>query len=200
MAQAPEGSKVSTGAGKRSAKAAPVKATEAFSFLKETRMRDSWSLRDLENCLRVSSAEAHEIVSMFKLQGYVKKHGREWTTTQDGYTVSGSAMPHYTRATIERALARLKDHIEEANKDPSAPYRVVKAVAFGDFLDKSATRAQPANVGIQLEARENKVAGESSVERKTEDAFLMHLRKSMGMVHLQHYEDWMGRRSHLRLL
>jgi hypothetical protein len=97
------------------------------------------------NPCRVSAVEAHKIIAALELQGYVKKQGREWATTPDGYTVSGSVMPRYTRAAVERAIARLKEQIKEANKDPRASCRVVGAVAFGDFLNKDATRVQPAD-------------------------------------------------------
>jgi hypothetical protein len=184
---------------KRPASATPVKATEAFSFLKETQMLDSWTLGDLERCLRVSSAEAHQIVSMLELQGYIKKEGGAWATTLDGYTISGSAMLRYSRPTIERALARLKDQIEEVNSNPNAAYRVAGAVAFGDFQNKDATRVQAADVGIRLETRSVKDTPESVVGRKSEDLFLRHLRNGMGMIRIHKFEGWMAKRTHVRL-
>jgi hypothetical protein len=200
MPQVPDATKGSARTSKRPASAAPVKATEAFSFLKEKQMLDSWTLGDVENCLRVSYAEAHKIVSMLELQGYIKKQGRGWATTPDGYTVSGAVMPRYSRATIERALGRLKDQIEEVNKNPRASYRVVGAVAFGDFLNKEATRVQAADVGVRLAARTVRDEDESEVGRKSEDLFLKHLRNGMAMIHVHKYEDWMAKRMHVRVL
>lgn len=181
--------------------ASSVPATEALSFLKETRILDSWTVADLAKSLHVSSAEARQIIAALELQGYVKKQGREWTTTANGHAVSGSAMPGYTRVTIERALTRLKNQITEANQDASSAYQIIEAVAFGDFLNKNATRVQAADVGIRLEPRTKKrIGAESFSDHKSEEAFLKLLRNHMSMVRLTSYEEWMSKRSHLRLL
>jgi Mn-dependent DtxR family transcriptional regulator len=200
MPQDPDATNGSARPPKRPASAAPVKANEAFSFLKETQTPGSWTPVDLEKCLRVSSAEAHQIISMLELQGYVKMRGREWVTTSEGYTVSGALMPRYSHATIERAFARLKDQIEEVNRNARSAYRVVGAVAFGDFLNKEATRVQAADVGVRLDTRSVKEANESGVAQKSEDLFLKHLRNGMAMIHVHKFEDWMSKRSHLRLI
>lgn len=109
-------------------------------------------------------------------------------------------MPRYTRATIERALGRLKDQIAEVNRNPKGAYRVLAAVAFGDFLNKNATRVQAADVGVRLEGKNTEDRTETVIERKSEALFLKHLRNGMAMAQLHSFEDWMDKRSHIRIL
>ena len=58
----------------------------------------------------------------------------------------------YTPARIEQALSTIRNRIAEINGDSRARYKVVQAVAFGDFLSDG-TRVQAAEVGVWLAPR-----------------------------------------------
>lgn len=117
-----------------------------------------------------------------ELQGYIKRskdNPREWWTTLNGKTVSGSRPLRFARESVEKALASLGDRIKESNKDSGSPFKVDAAVAFGDFLLGQA-QAQAADVGIWLVAGETKggnIESSSSAERKRD--FLRRLRARM---------------------
>src|SRR5260370_1057215 len=70
-----------------------------------------------------------------------------------GETVSGAKPPRFTRASVDQALAALKNRIKQSNKDPRIPYRITDAVAFGDVLLPDLARVQSAHVGIPLARR-----------------------------------------------
>jgi len=124
----------------------PVPAAAVMSFLKDTRGLVSWTSRDLAETLGVAAAVAAKVITIMEIQGYVKpaQGGREWFTTGEGQTVSGSKLPHFTIERVEKALAALKERIAAVRKDFKAPFRISKAVAFGDFLSERA-RVQAAD-------------------------------------------------------
>ncbi len=140
-------------------------------------------------------------LAILEMQGYVKPITAkdEWMTTPAGEIVSGSQSPRYSRETIERSLASLADHLKLVNQDSSAEYKIEDAVAFGDFLSKS-VRVQAADVGIRLEPR-NRAANENSAsEHAKQEDFLKLLRGRTPLVNLHPYAEWMGARTHRKLL
>jgi hypothetical protein len=179
-----------------------IPAAQALSFLKETRGVLTWTLSDLAKTLNISKAAAEQVVGILQIQGYVAPKASEWLTTEQGETVSGSKAPRFSRDSVERAVAALSEHIKEINEDRKAAYRITKAVAFGDFikkdLNKDASRAQSADVGIGLIPRRD--AAHSSADRKHHEAFLKQLRNRNAMLNLRPYEEWMSARSHQKLI
>jgi DNA-binding transcriptional regulator YhcF (GntR family) len=178
-----------------------VPAAAVMSFLKDTRSLVSWTSRDLAETLGIAAADATKIVTIMEMQGYVKSQqgGREFFTTGEGQAVSGSKLPHFTLERVEKAFAALKERIGAVRKDFKAPFKISKAVAFGDFLKKG-PRVQAADIGIELVKRK---AGEpethSATERKERMAFLKQLRGKNTPLNVQPYQEWMSKRSHQKL-
>ena len=176
-------------------------AAEALSFLRETRGVPTWTARDMAHSLRISLADAAQVISILQLQGYVKPaEGNEWMTTLAGETVSESKIPRYKPERVEQALQDLGRRIGEVNRDARAPYRIAEAVAFGDFLAGRA-RAQAAVVGVRLAQRKSgDAAPDSAEERNAQQAFLKLLQPRGGVLRLAHFEEWMRERAHRRIL
>lgn len=145
--------------------------------------------------------KAKEAMTVLELQGYIERAGStgKWRVTEEGEIVSGAKPPRFIRKSVEDALVGVRDRIKEVNKDPGAPYRVVEAVAFGDFL-RDATREQAADVGIRLLSTSDSPATTSAKEHAAELEFLKTFRGKSSLLHVVPYEDWMGSRSHVRLL
>lgn len=184
-------------------------ADAALSFLRDTKGSVSWSLRDLSQTLNISREEAERVVALLQIQGYVQleehKSG-EWMTTPAGETVSGAKQPRFDRATVESALRSLKQRIEATNNDGAAKFEVTRAVAFGDFLAKDRARVQSADVGIELVRKDRQrsadevAAPHSAMEAREEEQFLRHLRGRSSLINLKDYSEWMGNRTHQKLL
>lgn len=170
-----------------------------MSFLKETRGEASWSTQDLAKSLNVSAAAAKQVLPFLQAQGYIEAtDDGVWLTTASGDTVAGSKPPRFTVEGVEAALTALAERIKAANQDGSARFRITKAVAFGDFL-AGRPRVQAADVGVQLSARESAEMG-SAVEKAAEREFLKQLKGKSLMLNIRPYEDWMGSRTHRKLL
>ena len=179
---------------------APVSAAAAFSFLKETKGLLTWTPSDLAKSLKISLAEAKQVLAALEMQGYIKPHGRdEWLTTLAGETVSGAKTPRFTPESIEEALAALHSRIKLVNQESKSPYKITDAAAFGDFLSGQA-RAQAADVGIQLVRRKSEGGEHSKKEQLARLAFLKQLRGKIQMLNVRPYEEWMGGRTHRCLL
>ena len=176
----------------------PVEAV--LSFLKQTRGLDSWSAGDIAKTLKLPAKDAKQVLAVLEMQGYVKSRDSDWKTTSSGHAVSGSTMPRLQRESVERAIKHLADWIKVVNQDSTAAYRVTKGVAFGDFLNKTGSRVQAADVGIQLEPRSGTDQPESVTRQQSERAFLKHLRGRSPMVQVRRYEEWMDKRPNLKLL
>jgi hypothetical protein len=179
--------------------AVPVAAV--LSFLKDTRGLDGWTTQHLAKTLGIPGADATKVVMFMELQGYVKaaSKAREWFTTPEGQAVSGSKLPHFTPERVQKGLDGLKERIAAARKDFKAPFKISAAVAFGDFLGKSA-RVQAADVGIELVRRKPKSDGKLSATESAERRdFLKNLRGKNAPLNVQPYEEWMGRRLHQEL-
>lgn len=172
-----------------------------MSFLKETRGALTWTSKDLQKSLLISAAEATQVIAALELQGYLKRAGTsdEWMTTINGEAVSGSKTPRFSREAVEASLSALRERLRSVNKNANSGYKVIEAVAFGDFLAGRA-QAQAVDVGIQLVGR--KVAhgdAESAKERTSKSAFLKTLRARDLKLNLVFYEPWMKGRSHRNL-
>jgi hypothetical protein len=179
---------------------ASVSAAAAFSFLKETKGLLTWTPGDLEKSLKISLAEAKQVLAALEMQGYIKPQGNgEWLTTLAGETVSGAKTPRFTPESIEEALAALRSRIKLVNQDSRSLYKITDAVAFGDFLSGQA-RAQAADVGIQLVRRKSEGGEHSKKEQVARLAFLKQLRGKTQMLAVRPYEEWMGSRTHRSLL
>lgn len=176
-------------------------AAELLSFVKQIRGLTTWTEKDLAKALKIAVAEAKEAVAVLQLQGYIEAAGRtgKWRVTEQGDLVSGSKSARFTRQSVREALAALHDRIESVNEDPNAPYRVIGAIAFGDFLTDAA-RVQAADVGIRLAQRGDAQSAKSAKEHAAELAFLKQLRAKTPLLNVQPYEDWMAARSHRNLL
>jgi hypothetical protein len=178
-------------------------AAAVMSFLKETRGPLTWTVKELQKSLLITAAQARDVIAALELQGYIKRsdeNAREWLTTLNGETVSGSKPPRFGRESVEKALASLVDRIKESNKDSNSPFKVDTAVAFGDFLLGHA-HAQAADVGIRLVARQAKRSeSESTATAKQKRDFLKELRVRELRLNLVPFEAWMNGRSHQNLL
>jgi hypothetical protein len=169
-------------------------AAAAFSFLKETKGLSTWTLGDLSRTLHLRSSDAKQVAAALEMQGYIKNFkGQQWVTTVAGEEVSGTRPPRFAPHRVEEALAALRRRIESTNQDPSAPFSIAEAVAFGGFLSKP-PRVQPAEVGIRL------VRKVPEARQPTENEFLKQLRAKSQLVNLVPYQKWMSARTHRRLL
>jgi hypothetical protein len=179
-----------------------VPAAAVMSFLKDTRSSLTWTARDLAETLGIANADATKVLAIMELQGYVRHThgGKDWLTTPAGETVSGSKLPHFTRERIEAALSALKQRIAAARKDFKSPFKITAAVAFGDFLSDR-PRVQAPDVGIEFARRKtDEGARGSATESKERMAFLKQLRGKNIPLNLQPFQEWMSKRSHLKLL
>jgi hypothetical protein len=93
----------------------------------------------------------------------------------------------------------LRERIKAVNQDSKSPYKIVEAVAFGDFLEKKA-RVQAAEVGIRLEPRKMKRGESPAKQHAGERAFLRQLRQKAATLNLLAYAEWMSARTHRSLL
>jgi hypothetical protein len=179
-----------------------VASAAVMSFLKDTRGLVTWTARDLAETLNIASAEATKVLTILAMQGYVKEteNGREWLTTSAGEAVSGSKLPHFSPERVEKALNQLKERIVAVRKDFKAPFKITKAVAFGDFLSGQA-RVQAADVGIELERRKSEhQENMSATEARARNAFLKQLRVRNAALNVQPYQEWMSARTHRKLI
>jgi hypothetical protein len=176
-------------------------AAEALSFLRDTRGLTTWTARDMADSLKINVADAKHVIAILELQGYVKPaESGGWMTTLSGEDVSGSKPPRYTCERVERALTELRRYISERDHDPSAPYEIIEAVAFGDFLSDR-PRVQSAEVGIKLVQRgPDSAEANSAQEAKAQRMFLKRLQGKGGVVRVRPYEKWMSERTHRDLL
>jgi hypothetical protein len=143
------------------------------------------------------------------MQGYIQpesgKSG-EWITTPSGEIVSGAKTPRYDRETVETALTSLRERIENTNKDRAAKFKITRAVAFGDFLGQDRTRVQAADVGIELSRRDHTRDADatslvhSAADAREEQRFLREIRGRSALINVKSYSDWMGTRTHRKLL
>jgi hypothetical protein len=93
---------------------------------------------------------ANHTLPGLQLAGYIEPLGHgKWRTTQEGELVGGGKAARFAQESVERAFAGLKERIQTINADENAPYRITRAVAFGDFLGDRA-RVQAVTVGIEL--------------------------------------------------
>lgn len=176
-----------------------VPIAAVFSFLKGTRGMVDWSLRDLAKTLNINATDASRIVDLMHMQGYVKPAGNgRWLTSVAGENVSASVTPRYSPDSIREALSSLKERIGEVNRDSQSEFIVSKAVAFGDFLDGS-PRTQAADVGIELTKKQTKKVS-ALVGPQAAAAFLKKLKNKSPILHLRPFEDWMGNRTHRKLV
>jgi hypothetical protein len=173
-------------------------AAELLSFLRESGTH-TWTERDLSKVLNISLPQAKEATVVLHLQGYIEPIGNteKWRVSEQGDLVSGAKSPRFTSKGVQDALDGLRDRIKAANDDPDAPYRIIDAVAFGDFLSDAA-RVQAAEVGIRLRPKSDGPTS-SARARAAEHAFLKQLRGKTALLHVIPYEDWMSSRSHVRL-
>src|SRR5712672_540911 len=186
-----------------------IPAEAALSFLKDTKGALTWNVRDLADTLKINRREAEQALAFLQAQGYVQPRGTkgQWMTTPAGETVSGAKPPRFTPESVQQALTALKDRIRDNNKNRQAPFRIIDAVAFGDFLLPDRARVQSADVGIRLARREDSqrknistVELRSASDARAERNFLRELRAKSTHVTLRPYADWMRQRTHHDLL
>jgi len=196
----------------------PISTPAILSFLKETKGLLNWSTQDLAGTLNLSRAQAAEVLTLLRAQGYVQAQGgteksAKWLTTTSGETVSGSKLPRFNPEKVRQALASLQQAIAQNNKSKNSPFKITRAVAFGDFLQRAANttgKVQAADVGIELTPRSTAaskspnspapLAPKSAEDAASEHAFLLQLRNKSSMLNLQPWAPWMLSRSHLNLL
>ncbi|HEY4741394.1 MAG TPA: hypothetical protein VIH76_12440 [Candidatus Acidoferrales bacterium] len=191
----------STASSRDSSPEIPVAAV--FSFLKETRGMDTWTTRDMAETLGITTKKASAVLPFLSMQGYVRQAGpdAEWTTTMAGANVSGSSAPHFLRESVERAIASLAERMKQFNRSSDSGFEIKNAVAFGDFL-RHGVRVQAADVGILLNRKslKNTAMDGRTDEHISKQALLKSFRNSSSLLHLCLYEDWMGARTHRRLI
>jgi len=184
-------------------------AEAALSFLRDTKGSVNWPLRELWQTLNISREEAERVVALLQIQGYVQPEAHkssEWITTPSGETVAGAKVPRFDRATVEAALTALRQRIEDVNSDRAAKFRITQAVAFGDFLARDRARVQSVDVGIELTREGRKKTSDeistphSAIEAREEQKFLRELRGRSALINLRRYAEWMGTRTHRKLL
>jgi DNA-binding transcriptional MocR family regulator len=180
-----------------------IPAEAALSFLKDSKGVLTWSSRDLAHALNINRREADQVIALLAAQGYVQsaKGTAEWMTTPAGESVSGAKTPRFAAKGVRDAVESLKERIRQVNKDPKAPFKINKAVAFGDFLLNDRSRVQAADVGIALTPR-GEVSNEqpSAYSIRAERQFLRQLRGRTALVHLRPFAEWMSTRSHVNLI
>jgi hypothetical protein len=178
-----------------------ISAAEAMSFLREMHGAPTWTAQDMAKSLKISVAEANNVIPLLEWQGYAKRTApQEWITTPAGETVSGSKAARITSERLEQALDALSQRIVEFNRSKTAKYKVTDAVAFGDFLQPRA-RVQAAEVGIRLALRKQAAREfDSASERKAEHQILRQLQGPGHVLHVKPYKEWMGRRNHRNLM
>ena len=147
--------------------------------------------------LKISDADANQIVAILSMQGYVKAalDDQGWLTTPAGEEVSGSRLPRYKFNSVNDALSVLEKSIKSNNQDRHARFHISEAVAYGDFLLGQAL-VQAADVGVRLDPGQEISKG---LSRQSLD-FLKQLRGKTPRIQLHPYEPWMSIRSHRRLL
>ncbi len=177
--------------------AVPIEAV--FSFLKGTKGTSSWTKQDFAGTLKISVADAAKILPVIQMQGYINPYHDEWVTTTAGEDVSGAWPPRFSPEKVEEALAELRERITAVNKNSKSAYKIIGAVAFGDFLLQKA-RVQAAEVGIRLEPRKVKRGESAATQHAAERAFLRELREKAATVNILPYAEWMSGRTHRRLL
>ena len=174
-----------------------IPTAAVFSFLKDTRGALTWTAHDLAEALKLSRQDANKILTLLQLQGYVqqKSDSQGWLTTASGEIVSGSTLPRLSRESVAQAVATLADRIAAIKRDAKAEFKIIKAVAFGDFLTDR-PKVQAADVGIEL--RRRNPAG--AHDQTSEPAFLKQLAPKSRFLHIRPYEKWMAERAHRNLL
>jgi hypothetical protein len=166
-----------------------------FSFLKDMRGALTWSEKDLIATLKVAQKDAGTILVLLQMQGYVQKtENGEWLTTAAGEIVCGSKSPRFSLANVDHALTALSARIANMNRDSHSDFKISKAIAFGDFLNRPA-KCQAADVAVELRPR---VAG-SDLDRTNERKFLRRIAAASRFLRVQPYQEWMTGRSHRRL-
>jgi hypothetical protein len=181
---------------------AGLPAAEVVSFLRDTRSSPTWTDKEFAEVLNLNSGQVKQILPVLQLAGYIEPLGHgKWRTTEQGELVGGGKAPRFTLESADQALASLRKRVDEVNRDENAPYRITRAVAFGDFLSDR-VRVQAVTVGIELERRAQ-AGGDhrpTAAARGEEDAFLKQLNAKSTILRLQRYEPWMSHRSHRDLL
>lgn len=173
--------------------AIPIAAV--FSFLKDMRGTLTWSEENLIATLKVTRKDAAKILALLQMQGYVQKmQTGEWLTTAAGEIVSGSKSPRFQPANIEEALASLSTRIADVNRDVRSEFKIIKSVAFGDFLGH-ASKCQAADVGVELRPR----VARKERDKPQEHNFLTQLAAKNKFLRVLPYEEWMSERPHRRL-
>jgi hypothetical protein len=175
----------------------PIEAV--FSFLRGTKGTSSWTKQDFAGTLKISVADAAKILPVIQMQGYINPYHDEWVTTTAGEDVAGARPPRFSPEKVEEALAELRERIKAVNQNSKSPYKIIGAVAFGDFL-QSKPRVQPAEVGIRLEPRKAKRGESPAKQHAAERAFLRQLREKAATLKTLPYAEWMSARTHRNLL
>jgi hypothetical protein len=181
---------------------AGLPAAEVVSFLRDTRSSVTWSEKEFSSALNLTSEQVKQTLPVLQLAGYIEPLGHgKWRTTEQGELLGGGKTPRFTRDSVEQALSGFKERIHTINAEESAPYRITRAVAFGDFLGDR-VRVQAVTVGIELNGRSGAAGDDRSTAaaRREEDAFLKQLNGKSTILRLQRYESWMSHRSHRDLL
>ena len=177
-------------------------AAEVVSFLRDTRSSPTWTEKEFIAVLNLTAEQARQTLPVLQLAGYIAPLGHgKWRTTEQGELVGGGKAPRFTQQSVQETLVGLKERMQAVNADESAPHRITRAVAFGDFLSDR-VRVQAATVGIELKPRSATEirARQTAATRAEENSFLKQLGGRSAILHLRPYEPWMSHRSHRDLL
>jgi hypothetical protein len=177
-------------------------ASQVMSFLRDVHSSLTWTEQDFAALMNVSKDQTKAALGMLQLAGYVEPLEKgKWRTTDQGRQIAGGKTPRFTSESMEKALGELKKRITLLNSDQGATYRVLRAVAFGDFLSDR-VRVQAADVGIELQPRASTESDkeESVTSRAQEKDLLKRLQGRSTLLRVQQYEPWMSDRSHRDLM
>lgn len=175
----------------------PIAAAAALSFLKETKGLLTWTIKDVQKSLLISTAQAKDVIAALEIQGYVKQaeNPHEWLTTISGEVVSGSKLPRFHSESVEKSLAALRERIQSVNRDAHSAFIITEAVAFGDFLSDRPL-AQSADVGIAFTTRTTAWP----TGKRSRSVVAKQLRARDPKLNLIPHASWMSGRSHRNLL
>jgi hypothetical protein len=122
------------------AEAHGMTAAELLSFLREAGGIRTWMETNLANALNVGLSQAREAIAVLQLQGYIEPVGNtsKWRVSDEGDFVSRTKPPRFTPKSVHDTVARFRDRIKAVTEDPDSAYKIVDAVAFGDFLGDAA--------------------------------------------------------------
>lgn len=153
-----------------------------LAFLKQASVEPAFDAAYVARSLKISIAEARQLVAMLLAAGYMEDHGKgRYRTTESGDTAAGAKPPRQRRGTVDKALGALVDRIRESDG-------VQRAIVFGQYLTDH-DLIQAADVGIAL----------ATSDERQRRAQLKTLRARSPALNLHEFAPWMEHIRHVVL-